>query len=290
MLNSKYNEHINAAVASVRSSEPNVEIKSFAKAGPGLARIVADVTHTSESRADHASITAAIRKKLQGKLECVAGSFSVLEKGNFVDRITGVIGAVRESVAITADSDLKGFRAMASNMFMDDEKDMWVLRKTPAGKLLVKATGIEDDLTLVNLLDSVSSAGYQSGNDHARLTAQCSATKAQGGDFISFVDVNNNIRSAFVVAQVVGTEDLVVSQSDVDEAEVIHQGSVIEVHDQDDFPEVKDTAEEQVEQAVASARGTSSIETIVQYYKKIYSSNPAFFKEFEKRIRSHSYL
>lgn len=289
MLNSKYNSQIDAAVASVRTASPTVEIKSFAKAGPGLARVVVDVTHTSESRADKSMVATEIRKKLQGKLECVAGSFTTLEKGKFMDRITGVIGAVRESIAVNGASDMKGFRAMASNMFMDDEKDMWVLRKNDSGQLLVKATGIEDDLALVNLLDSVSSAGYRSGGDHARMTAQCSSTKAQGGDFVSFVDVNNTIHSAFVVATVSGTEDLVVAQAE-GEPEVINQGAVIEIHDQEKFPVVEDTAEEKVEQAVASARGTSSVETIVEYYRKIYSSNPEFFKEFESRIRSHSYL
>lgn len=292
MNNSKYNAQITSAISKLRTTDPTVEIQSFASAGPGLARVVLDVTHTSESRADHTLVGAAVRKKLQGKMECVSGSFKNLTDGRFVQRITGLVGAVRESIAVSTSSDLKGFRSMSSNMFMDDEKDMWVLRKTPGGKLLVKATGIDDDLSLLSLLDSVSSAGYASSPERRSLVAQCSATPAQGGDYVSFVDVNNNIRSAFVLASVKGTQDLLVLDAiSSDEPDMINAGTVIEVHPQGaEFPAPEETAEDHVDQVVAAARGSSTVETLVAYYKKIFASNPKFFKEFESRVRAHAFM
>lgn len=292
MRNSKYNDQITSAVSKLKTTDPTVELQSFVPAGPGLARVVLDVTHTSESRADHSLVSDAVRKKLQGKMECVSGSFKKLSDGRFVERITGIVGAVRESIAVSSSSDLKGFRSMSSNMFMDDEKDMWVLRKAPGGQLLVKATGIDDDLSLINLLDSVSSAGYASSPERRALVAQCEATTTQGGDYISFVDVNNNIRSGFVLAAVKGTSDLLVLDAlSGDEPDMINAGTVVEVHSQGaDFPVPEETAEEHVDQVVAAARGSSTVDTLVSYYKKIFAADPKFFKAFESRVRSHAFM
>jgi len=296
MQNSKRDSQIHSAIMSLASTEPNVEIKSYAKAGKGLARVVIDVTHTKGSREDHSSISSAIAKKLHGKMTAVAGSFKSLDKSAYTERITGLVGVVHDVIAIDETKSLKGFRAMASNMFMDEEKDMWILRKTESGQVLVKSTGIDDDLSLANLLEGCASAGHRSSPEFRALSSVASgqALDVQGGDYIAFVDVSNTIRSGFVVATVEGEDgtdtDALVLQPGSTDPEEVNMGAVTSKYGTEDFPEAKFEDEEVVNHSVSAARGVVNPDVLVEYYRKIYSSNPAFFAEFEKRIRSHAWM
>ena len=156
---------LSAAIAGARNAEPTVEIKSYALAGEGLARVLVEVTHTEESRKDPSVIGNAIRARLENQMEAVAGSFVTIERSAFTERITGIVSAIRKAIPVT-EENMKGFRATAANMFMDEEQEMWALHKTQAGQILVQTTGIGDDMSLVGLLDSCSSAGFRNSPDY----------------------------------------------------------------------------------------------------------------------------
>lgn len=291
MQNSARDSQVNAITAGLKTDNPGVEIKSYALAGDGIARVVVDVTHTQASRDDHNLVAKALRSKLGNKMEAVAGSFIGVDKGSYVERVTGLVGVVREIRAIASDKDMNGFRCTAANMFMDDEKDMWQLKKTEAGQIMIKTSGIDDDASLVNLLDSCSSAGHRSSPEYGKLCAMASGanTNVTGGNFVSFVDMNNTIQEGFVVATASDADDVLVLQTGAEDAEAIKLGAITEVHDTENFPDPKFTEEEKVDQAVAASRGAAPVEAMVAYYRKIYSMNPKFFAEFEKRIRGHSF-
>ncbi len=289
MQNAKYDSTIQKAVASVGSAEPTIELRSYSAAGTDLARVVIDVTHTQASRAEPQVVLDALGKKLQGRFQAVAGSFKSVERGAYTERLVGVVGRVREIIALGDNPDLKGFRAMASNMFMDEEKDMWQMKKTEAGSVLIK-TSAEDDVALLNLLEATASAGYRSSPEYGRLSAMCSAlaSQVQGGDYVSYVTADNTLSMGFVVATTDSDSAFVLPQ-DAENAEEVNLSAVTEIHDQSDFPEVKQTPEEIVEQEVAISSGRVSPEMLVNYYKKIFFMNPKFFAEFEKRIRGHQF-
>lgn len=288
MKNAKHDRSINTAIGSLKSEEPTIELKSYSSAGKDLARVVVDVTHTSKSRGNTDLILSAIGRKLQGRFEAVRESFVTVSSGAFTDRITGVIGKVREIVAVDEQA-LKGFRAVASNMFMDDEKDMWALKRTEAGDVLIK-TSSEDDLSLLNLLEATASAGHRSSHEYGQLQAMCGAiaSQVQGGSYVSYVDLNNQVVMGFVVATTDEDEALVLQQG-AEEAEVIKTDAVVDVHNQEGFPEPALNTEEVVDQEVALSSGRVDINYMVDYYKRIYSSNPKFFAEFAKRIKQHSF-
>ncbi len=288
--NKRHQGNFNNIISSVAADAPVVEIKSFALAGAGLARVTVDVTHTAKSRADHALVAATIEHKLQDRMTAVAGSFAVLDKGNFTDRITGLVSVKREAMPATEDN-LKGFRATASNMFMDDESEMWVLRKTEAGGLLVKTTGIDDDMTLVHLLESNSSAGFRnsSGYNTAVASAADLAQSVAGGMFVSYVNVDNMVAHGFVVATAADSDDVVVLPVVGDVEEVVKRAAITEVHAQDEFPQVEATKEEQVEEVVAAARGEIDLAFLLEFYKKVYARSPQFFSMFAQRANAHQF-
>lgn len=291
MLNTKLEANINKIVKSSKKASPNVNILGYALAGTGIARITVDVTHTSESRADSTLVSEAIRAKLEGKMAPVLATFHSVSKGPFTDRITGIVSTVRDILPITDSNNLKGFSAYASNMFMDEERDIWVLKKTEAGQVLVKTTGIDDDLSLVNMLSSMSSANFRTSPEYDRMVAQASAVSnaVQGGDFVSYVSADNTLHQGYVVATVTETEDAVILPVSATEEEVVKKAAVTEIHDQDEFPEFNESPEEQVEAVVAAARGID-MEFLLSYYKKLYARSPAFYKMYVERMSKHCYF
>ncbi len=287
--NKRHQGNLAAIVAGTMAAAPVVEIKNFALAGAGLARITVEVTHNTASRADHSVVASAIEARLDGRMTAVAGSFDILEQGQYTDRLSGIVSVKRQAVPV-GDTCPAGFRAMASNMFMDDESDMWVLRKTEAGGLLVKTTGIDDDMTLVGLLEANCSAGFRNSPDYGRVTAssQALANSVEGGQYVSYVTIDNLISHGFVVASVADSDEVVVLPQSGEE-EIIKRAAVTEVHAQDDFPQVEPSAEEKVEEVVASARGEVDLSFLLEYYKKVFARSPAYFAAFAQRARSHQF-
>lgn len=288
MKNAKHDRSIQAAVGALKSDEPTVELKSFSSAGTGLARVIVDVTHTAKSRTDASLVARAISRKLEGRFEAVAGSFVKIASGSFTDRLTGVVGKVREIVAVSEEA-MKGFRAVASNMFMDEETDMWALKRTEAGDVLIR-TSAEDDLSLLNLLEATASAGHRSSPEFATLSAMCSALadRVEGGDYVSYVDLGNRIVSGFVVATTDEGEALVLPEG-AEEPDVIKLEAITESHETASFPEPVLTTEEAVDQEVALSSGNVDIPAMLAYYKRVYGHDPKFFAELSKRIKSHTY-
>jgi len=288
MKNAKYDRAIQQAIVSQKSDEPTIELKAYASAGQDLARVIIDVTHTPASRANPSVVMDAIGKKLEGRFQAVAGSFVTVDKGAYTDRIMGIVGRVRQVVAID-DQSIKGFKAVSSNMFMDEEKEMWALKRTSAGNILIK-TFAEDDLSLLNLLEATASSGYRSTTDYAKLSAMCGALakKVKGGDYVTFIDMNNRAVEGFVVATTDEGEALVLPP-DSEDGEVVNLEAITDIHDQDEFPEPELTSEEAVDQEVAVASGKVDVPYMIAYYKKIYSMDPKFFEEFSKRIREHAF-
>lgn len=287
-MNRKHTHSINAFVSKSKAVDPVVEIRSYSLAGKGLARVLIDVTHTEHSRKDHNLVANALRSRLNGKMAAVAGTFNVVESGEFTERLVGIVSVVRDVIPATPEA-MKGFRATASNMFMDEEQDMWVLRKTEAGQILVRTTGIDDDLTLINLLDSVSSAGSITPSDMRRLSAVCSAVpeSVQGGDFVTYVNADNTLSHGFVVATAEENQAVVLPTDD-DEEQVIDKNSIVEVHDQAEFPVYEPTKEEQIDQVTAAARGLN-LNQLLDYYRRVYARNPAFYQLFATRVRNHTF-
>lgn len=289
--NKRRQGNLAAIVAGVMVASPVVEMQNFALAGAGMARVTVQITHTDKSRVDHALVAQAIEQKLEGRMTAIAGSFTTLESNRFTETITGIVSAKREVMAVT-EANMKGFKATASNMFMDDESDMWVMRKTEAGGVLIKTTGIDDDMSLVSLLESHSSAGFRNSPDYGRVTASAHslAESVQGGAFVSFVGPDNIIRHGYCVATDAESDLIAVLPVGASEVEATKRAAVTQVHDTSEFPQTKQTPEEEVAQVVASARGEVDLPFLAEFYKKEYQRSPAFYALFLERLNNHQFF
>lgn len=291
-MNPKYANRITAAVsASGKNVEPVVELMSFKLAGPSRARLVLDVTHTSESRAKPELVRAAIRTKLRGKMTPVLKTFSRVSTSKFTDRYVGMSTVVKEVIPVTK-NNLAAFKSISSNMFMDGEQEMWVLRNTDSGQLLVKSTGIDDEDTLTELLQGVSSVqSYTIAGDANKLIAQCSAIseKVAGGDFVSYVDANDAVNYGYVVATVHASENAIILSISSDEPETVNLYAITAVHSTAGFPEIHLLEDEQFGLVIANARGFD-LDQVLEYYKKVYQRSPAFYAQFAERLRNHEFF
>lgn len=280
------------AALAIKSDAPTIEIQHYAPAGAGLARFVARVVHTAASRANPALVAQAFRNKFNGQLQAVAGSVKVVDRGPISDIMTGIASVVREVVAIGSPDDMKGFKAVASNMFLDEEDRMWTLNKTESGSLMVRTTGIDDDQALVGMLHAVaSSAPSASAARELQAVASDVLRSVEAGKYVTYVNANNEVAHGFVVvcsAEEGDTTALVLAPG-AEDVEQIDTHAVIEVADvpDDTLPELTD--DENLQISIASARGAVNLEMMVSYYKRVFGHNPEFFKQFEANLRKHAF-
>ena len=291
-----------SSVVRERANEklPAIKMLGYVLAGDGLARVVAEVTHTRASREDHALVSESMSKTLDNKMIAVSGSFKSVDKAPYTERIEGVIRVNTQSVVFQ--DGMTGFRSVSSNIFMDDEEQMWTLRKTEAGDVLVKGTGIEDHDSIRGLLDVVCSGGYSLSSEYKKVVEGMNRLQAsiKGGDFVSYVSSSTGeLACGFVVASdaengkliVLPTEAAATPAADAEtEGEVIDREAVVESFDTEPFPEPELSEQEQMDQAVCAARGVVNLSTLLDYYKKVFARSPAFYSEFAKRARAHSFM
>lgn len=285
-----------AAAASIKTDAPTLTIKHFAPAGAGLARVVAEVVHTAASRANPKLVVQAMRDRFEGRIAAVAGSLKIMEKGPVSDTLTGIVSVVREAVAIGGEKDMKPFRAVASNMYLDEEGSMWTLNKTDGGSLMVRSTGIDDDTALLSMLTSVSSSPATSMQGQ-QMAAVASAVRnsAEAGDYITYVNANNELAHGFLVviaSYEEGNEEpmgVVLPHGENADAETINLNAITDVQeiDEEQIPELPE--DEQVQIAVAAARDALNLDHMLDYYRRLFAHAPAYYQQIDQRIRSHAF-
>ncbi len=285
------NESMNTVVDAMLTAEPTVEIKHFALAGSGLARIVARVVHTAKSRVDANLVRSAIAKKFDNQLEAVAGSFSLKDRGPVSDVITGLVTPRREAIAVASSADMNGFRAIAGNMFLDEEDRIWSLNKTAAGSLLVRTTGIDDDSTLLGMLTATASSVIN-GKEEREMIATASAVRNNvvGGSYVTFVNANNLVDHGYILATANdnGNEVAAVLPAGADEAQEISVNAVIDVHEiSPKMPQFSE--EEEMQQNVAVASGRVNLDMLLDYYKKVFAADPSYYEQFATRLKEYSF-
>ena len=282
-----------SSVVSKHSQEkrPTIKALGYALAGDGLARVVVEVTHNQYSRENHSLVSESMSKLFDNKLCAVSGSFRSIDKAPYTERIVGVVRVNTQSVP---KEHAANFRSVSSNIFMDDEDKMWVLRKTEAGDILVKNTGIEDHDSLRGLMDVVCSGGYSLSSEFRAAEASISRAQSsvQGGSFVQYVSNQDaETRFGYVVASV--DDKLIVLPHDASadsEGEVVDKNAVVEEYDTDKAPEVEMSEQEKMDQAVSVSRGVVGVSQLLDYYRKVFARSGPYYAEFAKRVRSHSFM
>jgi hypothetical protein len=191
------------------------------------------------------------------------------------------------------DDNRGDFHAYASNMYMDGEQNIWTLKETDAGELLVKANMVEDEASLKDLMHSVSNSFSLTSGFSAVASAQSAIPESvEAGDFVAFASGDTQrIKYGFVAASIQGGkkgEDFVVLAHGEEESETIGRDAVAFVSEVEDS--TLDLSKETTAQSItAAAKGNHSLADILSYYKMVYARNPEYFAKFKERLSKHAY-
>lgn len=266
------------------SRTPLIEMKYTALSSKDTAKAIFKITHVGNSRNDRPAIANLIRAKLNNQLEPVEGTFKMVASDMFSETLMGTIRVIRQSIPFV-EGQTKGFQSFASNMFMDSEKNIWSLKETASGQLLVQTSSLEDDTALSALLSSYSSVS-SNPHDTKRFSMLASAdTNVEGGDLAYFVDKNADTKVGYVVASVVSegkpTRYMVIAH-DASSSEIIEGASVLEKLDASDAPKVD--AETSMMHSILASTSSKSVDDMLEYYKAMFKRSPAYYEMFEQRL------
>ena len=274
---------------------PLVEIKHYSVSSSDNARAVVRLTHKGNSRQDKQAMIAAVREKLNNNLEPVPGTFFAISSDTFSDTVSGVLRVIRQSIPYI-EGQARGFTSFASNMFMDTEKSIWVLKQTDNGKLLVQTSNLEDEASLNDLMNSYSSTSSRFTPEHKSYVAAASSQpKLIGGDFAYLIDRSGDAKVGYIVASVVedGQPDRYMVLSGDQEPEIINQSLVISKLDDSDAPALEQKSmskNEKIAAGISTSAGQVALKDILEYYKLMFRRRPEYYAAFEARLKAHAFF
>lgn len=295
-----------AASAAVNNAQPLVVLRAHSKADPGYERVVLSVSHRGESRRNKDIVFSAIASMFNGKATPVPNTWLSYNQTPLTEDLVGLVASNKQVIAYSPESS-KNFRAISSNMFMDEEKNFWTLKETDGGKLWVKTTAYDDESVLTELLSSLSSA-VNSRYEYDRNFPDVEFVEnIQGGDYVAYVSNNSNQKgdsvdgfaTGFVASTVMNEKgglqnEVVVLGFNKQNYEVIDRNMLLSVCSSDDFKSVFEVKADNntsttFESTASGMRSNVSLEDIISYYRVLFSRNAEYFKGFEQRIREKFY-
>lgn len=262
---------INAA-----NAMPHVDILAHTVLGSGFARVSARITHKGNSRENRGSILQAIATKFDNRMIPVQSSWTETEKSVFTHDISGILTTNNRTVVPMTSENANNYRCLSGNMYIDSEKEIWSMKQTAAGKLLVRTTAYDDDDVLDELVRSVSS---NSKNEACRGQNN---TGFVGGDFLSFVSPTDaKVHCGFLVATAHSSnEDFIMLALDGENSETIDPNMTIAK------AELKGIEYD----GLAASNAPVTLEVLLDYYKRLYVRSPEYFNKLSERLLAHTFM
>lgn len=223
--------------------------------------------------------SAVIAASLGGKVVPVADSFTVLSSNKGVDFITGFVVPQRTCKPFNEE----GLRAMAGNMFMDEEEHLWKLQKTEAGDILVRSHVDNADEIRVMMQSLCSNVTVPELHERDELMGEYTQNIAAiaGGADILFVDPETQqVTPAVVIAEVADVPNHVAVAGAFGSC-AISRDLIVCATAFDGLEEPNDSKELE-----AQASGFT-LDDITAYYQKVFQRRPEYFEQFMSRWRSH---
>jgi len=271
---------VSLALKNIKDKTPTLNVERVTQIDSNFARIVG----TINAQASAEQIGDAVRK-LSKKLTPVQGSFVSIACNSATRSIEGIVGVVTERVVLS-DNNRDAFQSLSSNMYMDNEEQLWSLKKTDGGDILIKSHA-GDDLEVMNSLMACvasSQVGVQETLPAAQRFVE-SRRQVEGGDLLAYVSPKTGTTVlGFAIAAAVqedGSDAGLIVVDRNDNLEQISRELVVAYTDQ---VETDDTTELE-----AVAAGNFSLEMMKDYYRRLFVRSPEYFEEFWKRLSGHAY-
>lgn len=238
------------------------------------------------------NFAASVSAATKNDLSVVPGSCVVIEEGRGNTMIRTLLNRVEEIIPIESAS-AAGIHSISANMYVDRATNVWTVRSSDAGDVLVREAAANDNEELIGMIRSVSSASETTLRSNMPETAAAlnafeqSLCTAEGGDMITFLSNSNVVEAGFVGVRLTDEASgdvsyLVVSKSGNEET--ISPRSVVTILGCD---EIEANAFPAID-SVSAALGVN-VEKLVDYYRRVFSYSPEYLAKLEQRIRQHAF-
>lgn len=222
------------------------------------------------------------------KMQAIPDTFIARDKGKDRMVVTGFMGLSSGVISIPENKtveEVTGFQSFSSNMFLDDEENLWELSAV-GGRNLIRSHAANSAHELEQLMASFSSAtSFASmSNYENKATAQANADQASviGGDLITFMcSESGYLDSALVVASVDDDSLLCVSSAGaftLDRKEVVSAAAGVVANSNMVHPEM----------VSVSSIGQTDVTKLTDYYTKLFSHNQEYLNKILAMIKQHA--
>jgi hypothetical protein len=264
-------------VNSLTASNQSIAIEDFEVRGT-KARIKVKIVASAET--SKSELLTALNDKFNGKLRAVPKSFKLTAESSANPKqvVLHAIGYVVPNIEVVeASADNMGrMREVANNMFLDESDCIW----NQTGGFMYKRNDVESADALQTLLAECASEGSVATRMKRRPEFPTIAG-IQSGDFVTYMS-KGEMMCGYVLASDAKTNNYMILASTETEPEIVEAFAIqdrIKIEEGSvQFPQEKEMA------------GAIDVNALIAYYKRVYSYNPAYFAELERRIRSFSFM
>lgn len=245
----------------------------------------ARITATAAAGSTNEQIRNGIRDQFPN-VTPIHGSFMSLASDSAKVVFEGVVGVVDERIVLTEETKDR-FKAIASNMFMDEDENIWSLKATATGQVLVKAQSA-DDFAVMQQLMACASVDHNDfsmrnvGEKNAMIRASI-----QGGDLITYVSPNTaTVEMGIAVASLENEDGSDTFMMNVvrpnGQQELVHREMIVGTASHE-------VEEDQEDQELATA-ASIDMNMIAAYYARMFARRPEYYEMFMQRFRSHTFM
>lgn len=270
------------------SELPQLSVSSYTMPVNGISSVMFQVISSNPSPLD---VSVAAGKLFNNELQVIPGTVKVVRSGFNIHSMCAKVCANNIKVSIPDSTKTPaGFRSISRNLFMDDrDESTWsMVDNTDGSRTLVRNNKVETDSDLETLLSTQSSVTHHFTDDNRFLQSQSAGFKqaAHLGQPVSYVNYQKQNTFGFIVEpDHNGKIGILANGSRT--PEYVSRCSIVK-----SFDEQQMASQVTIPDLGISVSGVSSapgIDTIIAFYRKIYSSNPEYFAKLENQLRSYDF-
>lgn len=233
-------------------------------------RLFKVITTFNTMKARHEELLAAISTCLGNLGTPIEGSFRVIASAGMPCAV-GFVVANRVVRDYNEQAESANYRVMAANILMDKaDESLWELRQVGNDKYLTRQS--EEDLAELIVMAKTRNVNVPS-------LRHIASSPVGNNEFVAYVSAaHEDMRYGYVVAS---EDQKVTVQPTEGESEEVHSEQIVE------SAFMKD-ADKEIREAVGAAANPSDKSTMEDYYRKMFSYAPEYFRELKAIIDSHS--
>lgn len=273
-----------ALVTSGKTAVTKVEIREAFPIDDRFMRIVA----VASAGATAEQVYAGIKAQFKG-VTPIHGTFVSLAAEPTLHHFEGIIGVVSERVVVNEETKAAKYKAVAANMYMDADENLWTLRKTASGEVMVKSICADDTLVMQQLLAVAKTDLNDFNNKNLHMQSAQDRAMVQGGDLITYVSQQSCDMQLGIACAAIDNEDgsptpevFVVRPNG--QTETVHREMIVVT-----AGAIQLEGDEEIQDSIAVA-SAADVDRFAAFYSRVYARRPAFFEEFMTRVRAHVFF